>query len=295
MRLYCTCGSLIINGKCSNKKCETLEFELDILDLQNETNSYCINEKIRKKVKKFDGFIPMLPQYDNLLSGLDDDDTYDTKINISTELKALRAFKIPLNISVGIRVKNDDDGIDRIAFIKVQEASLKEARGKIDRITPYMVKIELYYPYVDQGYTTYLGSFDENKWQVVSKFKPVNPQEDLTHALNSIGLQYTLSKNWSVYIKDEDDVIGMRMMIGRNKAREIFKLRDIEDGKQRRTALRHIVNSHSRKISDEMEIDVLKHLRGAMEFDWEDLKCTIIPSLKEIRSIEKLKSEKQLK
>lgn len=291
MRSYCSCGSLIVYGKCTNKNCETLAFGLDVFDLQRQINMYCNNEKIAKKLKKFDGFLPMIPKYDSLLTPLNDDDSYDTKINLYTEFKELKAFGIPLNMSVCVNVSDNLE--DRLAFIKLRESSIKESRGKLDKITPYILKMELYYPYANNGYIVYFGSYNQSSWQIISKFKPRNIEDELGHIEKAIGLQYTLSKNWSVYVKDANDVIGMRMMIGRKKAKEIFKLREIEDGKQRRTALKHIVNSYTRNTNTDNEISVLEHLRGATEFKWEGLKCVLIPSMKEQRNIEKLKSNKR--
>ena len=108
---------------------------------------------------------------------------------------------------------------------------------------------------------------------------------------SGMALQYSLCSNWSIYTKDKNDAIGMRVMIGKNKVKQIFKLRDIEDGKQRRTALRHIVGGYT-KLTNGFEIDITNYLRGATEFTCDGLKYKLEPSLKDLRFIEKLKKEK---
>jgi hypothetical protein len=68
--------------------------------------------------------------------------------------------------------------------------------------------------------------------------------------------------------------------------REAFRLRDIPDGKQRRTALRHWVRDHWRRRGRESEADhrwILAHMRGAEEFSWSGLQCRIEPSRQDER------------
>lgn len=61
-------------------------------------------------------------------------------------------------------------------------------------------------------------------------------------------------------------------------AMEIFRLRDIPEGRTRRAALRNWVSEHWRKRGTEDERKVRAHLRGATEFTWNGLRCLIRPS-----------------
>lgn len=63
-------------------------------------------------------------------------------------------------------------------------------------------------------------------------------------------------------------------------AREVFRLRDLPEGKMRRTAIRHWVGEHvRRKKSDPNEfVKVLDYLRGETVFTWNGLRCSIQPS-----------------
>jgi hypothetical protein len=63
--------------------------------------------------------------------------------------------------------------------------------------------------------------------------------------------------------------------------RAAFRFRDIPAGKARRAALIHWVTEHWRKhrdVSNEDRIWVREHLRGATDFSWNGLRCTIRPS-----------------
>lgn len=62
--------------------------------------------------------------------------------------------------------------------------------------------------------------------------------------------------------------------------REVFRLRDIPEGRSRRAALRHWVKEHwrSSRTDPAEEVKVREHLRGATEFTWNGLRCRVVPS-----------------
>lgn len=68
-------------------------------------------------------------------------------------------------------------------------------------------------------------------------------------------------------------------------AREVFRLRDIPEGRQRRAALRHWVSEHWRRkrVDPREEAKVRAHLRGATEFAWNGLQCSIQPSAYDLK------------
>jgi hypothetical protein len=293
MAKFCSCGSIFVNGMCSNKNCKKSELEIDLLNIQERINNYCTNDVIKKKLKKFNGYIPFMSKYNGLLDTLDNKE-FTLK---GTELKALKSFKIPLNITLAIKFTDDnDENFEEISFVKVTAPSLKEVRGKINKIMPYIIKLEMYAPSDDMGFDVYFGSFNETKWYIISD--DFAPDEEIKRTLDqvyaAVKIQYALANNWSIYTKDENDVLGMKVMIGKNKVKEIFKLRDIEDGKQRRTALRHIVGKHT-KIVNDSEIDVLSYFRGTTKFSCDGLQYELIPSLKDLRIIEKEQRKMKVK
>jgi len=62
--------------------------------------------------------------------------------------------------------------------------------------------------------------------------------------------------------------------------RELLRMRDVPEGRTRREALRHWVSAHARKNRKDPDVEhqVRRHLRGAMECDWFGLRCKIVPS-----------------
>lgn len=84
--------------------------------------------------------------------------------------------------------------------------------------------------------------------------------------------------------------------VERQSAREVFRLRDIPDGAQRRAALIHFVTKHWRRKpsqKDDSDPDVLvrEHLRGETKFNWNGLRCEIVPPAYDV---ERLRGEKEL-
>ena len=73
-------------------------------------------------------------------------------------------------------------------------------------------------------------------------------------------------------------------------AREVFKLRDIPEGKSRRTAIKHWVGEHSRrkKADSDEYIKVLDYLRGETVFNWNGLNCSIKPSQSDLNHYHRL-------
>lgn len=67
--------------------------------------------------------------------------------------------------------------------------------------------------------------------------------------------------------------------------KQVFKLRDIADGEQRRKALKHVVSAHSRKLSNGEKIEVMRYLRGKEKFTQNGYEMTIIPSKDDIATL----------
>jgi hypothetical protein len=122
------------------------------------------------------------------------------------------------------------------------------------------------------------------------------------------GLWHTVYQGGEVYKKDVEDVVDRNINGSMAKAltnyyewrvelgypgrptlglitdpigaREVFRLRDIDPGKDRRSALRHWVETHYRRkrIDAVEEQKIWAYLRGKEEFNWRGMKCIIHPS-----------------
>lgn len=77
-------------------------------------------------------------------------------------------------------------------------------------------------------------------------------------------------------------------------SKELFRLRDIPEGKQRRTAIKHWVGGHHRTAKGgNKNIQIEKYLRGETDFTWNGLRCTIRPSPSDLREYYNLHPSKK--
>lgn len=109
----------------------------------------------------------------------------------------------------------------------------------------------------------------------------------------SLQLSLTYHYEWSCYIKENDDSIGIRIPIHPSSSKEVFVLRNIPEGKKRRAAIVNFVKDHYRTIKglgNEREVLIKKHLRGDLKFTWRGLKVQISPSPYDINKYKKHKN-----
>jgi hypothetical protein len=86
---------------------------------------------------------------------------------------------------------------------------------------------------------------------------------------------------WAVAIGTGDSPT-IRVPVDKDSVKEIFRLRDAPEGKQRRAALLHFVTKHwkrskSQAPTEDPAVFVREHLRGQTKFNWNGLTCEVIP------------------
>lgn len=90
---------------------------------------------------------------------------------------------------------------------------------------------------------------------------------------NEIGfaaaMTHALPSAWTADIK-LDGAPTVRLVIGPHEAKDLFRLREIEDGAQRRAALLHLVRAHERRrhATPHEASQVREHLRGRPSCTW---------------------------
>jgi hypothetical protein len=169
-----------------------------------------------------------------------------------------------------------------------------DVRGRVRRLLPFMVD---YAMLVLDGKgkataaRTLLGSADGFRWVNIDNNAQPSPHLDAFHSpLVTIqcGVAFTRQFFWGVELGWEGSPT-VRIPTDALGVREVFRLRDLPEGKGRRAALRHWVEEHWRKSRTEAlgapveELLVREHLRGATRFDWRGLVCTIHPSLYDLK------------
>lgn len=100
------------------------------------------------------------------------------------------------------------------------------------------------------------------------------------------GIAVGMRGNWSAKVKIAESLPSLTVLTDPIGVKELWKLRDIPDGKKRRAALLHWVAAHWRQQRHDPEVEtyVRKQLRGATTFRQGELSVEVKPS--EIDSIE---------
>lgn len=98
----------------------------------------------------------------------------------------------------------------------------------------------------------------------------------------ALNLSLTYYYEWSCYIKESEDSLGVRIPIHPSSSKEVFMLRNLPEGKTRRAAIVNFVKEHYRTIKDlkgnDKEILIKKHFRGELKFNWRGLQVNVTPS-----------------
>lgn len=131
---------------------------------------------------------------------------------------------------------------------------------------------------------------------------PLTVMADIDSNLNAIALKKVLQNafanthfsiclawedyfKWRIRVKMPEWQKSVDFYINPSNIKEVFRLRDIGDGEQRRKALKHIVHSHSRKLANGEKTQVMRHIRGKEIFMQNGYEITVIPSKDDINTI----------
>lgn len=106
----------------------------------------------------------------------------------------------------------------------------------------------------------------------------------------AIGVALTTRYEWTVWLGHGTGP-RLRFFSDPRGAREVFRLRDLPPGRERRTALRNWVEGHARRRrgdeDEEARSWVRRHLRGAEDFVWNGLRCRVEPPAYDVERLQR--------
>jgi hypothetical protein len=184
------------------------------------------------------------------------------------------------------------------SLTRVRKVSAKAIRGKTRIFAPQILEwtigiVDTRHRFSSQ--VKYFGSYNGGgSWRCLTTGNALDDDLQQKFPLYC-GLEFNKQLYWHVYLG-----IGLnprlKFMTDAAGAMEAFKLRDVPPGKKRRASLRNWISAHWRKKHDDPDIMVAvrKHLRGTLKFDWNGLRCQIVPSLDAIRENEELRQAARL-
>lgn len=242
-------------------------------------------------ISRFDGAVPFFDD-ETLSDPYFDDDRWLIPADAT-----LRDLSEPLNITFLTENTDEENGI---AGMRLRAMSPKQARGRVRRYTPQVVDLEMFVVEPDgRGVSNrmLLGSFDGETFACTdSRYAPDKGKDAYwTQRVRlAAGLQFVRPMWWHVKI---GYVGGQSILLPTDPigAREIFRLRDVPEGKERRAALTHWISEHWRQARDEPEEETLVRasIRGASSFVWNGLRCEILPATDDLAKLERLKHERK--
>ena len=109
----------------------------------------------------------------------------------------------------------------------------------------------------------------------------------------ALQLSLTYDYEWSCYIKETTDSLGIRIPIHPSSSKEVFIMRNLPEGKTRKRAIVNFVKDHYRTIKgngNERKVLIEKHFRGDLKFNWRGLEVHITPSPFDLRRYKSNKS-----
>ncbi len=167
-------------------------------------------------------------------------------------------------------------------------------RRKISDRAQYIVCLDAALMHIDGTYSSY-----RTYWRKEGgKYRNFNPfrhsmmsTEDRNPMIRAhFGMIYRSHFCWHVSLGYGDGP-GLKFECTPQGAAEVFRLRDIPEGKNRRSAIKHWVKEH-RRIREGKVSSVIAHLRGAETFIWNGMRCTIAPAQSDIDMVTKEKLRK---
>jgi len=222
----------------------------------------------------------------------------------TTKSVTINDLKVPFNLKM---LTNSNDFDNEIVLIHYKKADIKKWRGRMHFIAPNLIDVMAMFINVDNG-CSYLKN---DVYGYINGKKPVRcgPIAKTRATGNARKyLQYSATIDdrnnysplfvvpgiiairealWRTYIKFEDSLIGLTYNCDSVAVKDVFRFRDIPDGKKRRDALLHWVSGHYRKYREDPEAEmwVRDHIRGKTEFTWSGIQCIISPPKEKLENL----------
>jgi hypothetical protein len=191
----------------------------------------------------------------------------------------------PLDVSIACDVTGD------LTISRTRTVTAKEVRGVIGRFGPFMVRRDG--AQLEQGkMMTFAGVWVwmGGKWCYADNRRTWGKNGNLDHVWvpaerdtwqPMLGTAVALRQRyeWAVALGLEDSP-SVRFVTDPTGMKEVFRIRDLPEGRDRRSALMTWVSDHWRQDRHDPDIEryVRSHLRGAVSFSWRGMEGEIIPS-----------------
>jgi hypothetical protein len=191
-------------------------------------------------------------------------------------------------MDVGVAAENGGpDGVLQIS--RTRTVTTKECRGDASIFSPFMVRAD-HAAVVDgklmscSTIMAWLGGrwVDAQSHRFVGRHywrdRPVSLDDCIPCNL-ATGIALRHRYEWAVSLGLENSP-SVRFVTDPTGVKEVFRIRDLPDGRDRREALMTWVTDHWRQDRRDPDVEryVRKHLRGTTAFSWRGMECELLPS-----------------
>lgn len=191
------------------------------------------------------------------------------------------------------------------AMSRFYTVTAKQVRGYASRIGPFMVREDVAQMFNGKLVTTaglfvWLGgrwSDAQNRvlWEGhIPNRSFTLTESDRNQPAMATALALRQRYEWAVSL-GLDSSPSIRFATDPTGIKEVFRIRDLPEGKDRREALMTWVTDHWRqdRNDDDIEVYVRKHLRGTTRFHWRGMNCELLPSQFDMDQRDRLQEERE--
>jgi hypothetical protein len=250
----------------------------------------------------------------DLLARMAGGDKYSKSGNIEPSELAAAAWPLDCGIVGYHEARADDDEYDinlaHVAMQWIKTVTPKEMRGKVRMTSPKMVRV-VSGTFGDNGrwrVNEYVLGLINNKWINLGegmeserqtggylKFRRLSDDPEWCNKLMSHVTAEAIESRyrWHAAFGVAGDPEGPRLLLPTNPnyALKLFRDREVADGMDRRTALRHWVEKHLRESNEHTTAYVRDHLRGHKDFGWSGFDCELMVSAYDLEKNEAFRLE----
>lgn len=174
---------------------------------------------------------------------------------------------------------NGGDGLGLLVQ-RWRSISMKDVRGLAKIVSPFMFRRDIGVENFGKfELASGVYSYVAGRWSdaVPSQHGPIDADFESGGVAIAIALRQRYE--WAVNIGFGNSP-SVRIATDPTGLKELFRLRDVADGRNRRDALMTWVSDHWRKDRNDPDVEtyVRKHMRGAAKFEWRGMQCEIKPS-----------------
>lgn len=207
----------------------------------------------------------------------------------------------PLDVSIAC------DLTGRVVLSRYRTITPKEARGLAGRFGSFMIRMDHAQTMEEDGKLmpaaaifVWLGG----KWCLADNRRTWNgnnpesqyviPDRERWQPMLGTAIALRQRYEWAVAI-GLDNSPSVRFATDPTGMKEIFRIRDLPEGQDRRAALMTWVSDHWRQDRKEPDIEryVRSHLRGTLAFSWRGMACEVLPSQYDLDHRDRLISERE--